>query len=138
MSLYILDTDHVSLFQKNHDRVVSQIASVDPSDIAATIITVEEQLRGWFKEIRRASGSRQVWAYSRMRIAFDYFQTIQIFDFDDAAYKHFEQLRQQKIRVGTQDLRIAAITLSINGTLVTRNSRDFERIPGLVFEDWSK
>lgn len=98
---------------------------------------MEEQLRGWFKEIRRATDSRQVWAYSRMRMAFDYFQTVEVLDFDDAAYEHFVRLRQQKIRIGTQDLRIAAITLSVHGTLVSRNHRDFSQIPELVLEDWS-
>ena len=58
MSLYILDTDHVSLFQKNHAGLISRIGAVEPTAIAVSIITVEEQLRGWFKEIRRASGPK--------------------------------------------------------------------------------
>lgn len=41
-------------------------------------------------------------------------------------------------RAGTQDLKIAAIVLSVNGILVTRNQRDFARIPGLVIEDWTQ
>jgi tRNA(fMet)-specific endonuclease VapC len=48
-----------------------------------------------------------------------------------------QELVRQKIRIGTQDLRIAAITLSVNGILVTRNQRDFTKVPNLVFEDWS-
>jgi tRNA(fMet)-specific endonuclease VapC len=49
----------------------------------------------------------------------------------------YAELVKQKIRVGTQDLRIAAITLSGNGILVTRNRKDFEKVPNLRLEDWT-
>jgi len=42
-----------------------------------------------------------------------------------------------RLRIGTMDLRIAAITLAYGATLVTRNVQDFQRIPGLVIEDWT-
>jgi len=58
--------------------------------------------------------------------------------FDDVAATIFDKLRGQKIRIGTNDLAIAAITLSVNGILVTRNAVDFQRVPGPVFEDWTK
>jgi len=57
VSLWILDTDHVSLFQQRHPVVTQQINAVNPEDIAITIITVEEQLRGKFNIIRKASSS---------------------------------------------------------------------------------
>jgi tRNA(fMet)-specific endonuclease VapC len=47
-------------------------------------------------------------------------------------------LHTQKLRVGTNDLAIAAITLAARGILVTRNTVDFQRIPGLVLEDWTR
>ena len=54
-----------------------------------------------------------------------------------AAVAQYTDLMSQKLRVETQDLRIAFIVMSIGGTLVTRNRRDFDRIPGLKIEDWS-
>jgi tRNA(fMet)-specific endonuclease VapC len=58
--------------------------------------------------------------------------------FDAAAAAIFDELRGQKLRIGTNDLAIAAITLSTGGVLLTRNAVDFERIPNLLFEDWTK
>jgi tRNA(fMet)-specific endonuclease VapC len=57
--------------------------------------------------------------------------------FDDVAAQIFDQLNTQKIRIGTNDLAIAAITLSVTGILVTRNVVDFQRVPNLVLEDWT-
>jgi hypothetical protein len=45
--------------------------------------------------------------------------------FDEAAAAIFDQLRTQKLRLGTNDLAIAAITLAVRGILVTRNTIDF-------------
>ncbi len=138
MSLYVLDTDHVTLYQRNEPRVVARVTAMSYGDVAVTLITAEEQLRGWLKYIRRASTKdRMVLAYARLRIALDYFCRIRMLDFDDQACASFESLRQQKIRIGTRDLRIAATVLSAGGVLVTRNRRDFSRVPGLVLEDWS-
>ncbi|ETW98217.1 MAG: hypothetical protein ETSY1_19700 [Candidatus Entotheonella factor] len=72
-----------------------------------------------------------------MRAALDYFHTIQLLDYDDAAHECYIQLREQKIRIGTQDLRIAAIVLSVNGILVTRKRRDFSQVPNLIITDWT-
>jgi tRNA(fMet)-specific endonuclease VapC len=50
----------------------------------------------------------------------------------------FHELRKQKIGIGTRDLRIAAITLSHDATLLTRNLQDFTKVPNLRVEDWTK
>ncbi|MCL1470991.1 type II toxin-antitoxin system VapC family toxin [Argonema antarcticum] len=66
-----------------------------------------------------------------------FFKQVNVLEFNHDAYSCYTELLRQRIRIGTQDLRIAAIAISRNGILVTRNRRDFERVPGLVFEDWS-
>jgi len=58
--------------------------------------------------------------------------------FDDTAATIFDQLRAQKIRIGANDLAIAAIALSVSGVLVTRNIVDFQRVPNLQIKDWTK
>jgi tRNA(fMet)-specific endonuclease VapC len=50
----------------------------------------------------------------------------------------FDQLKSAKIRIGTMDLRIAAIALSRNLTVLTRNLSDFGKVPGLRIEDWTR
>ncbi len=139
MTLFVLDTDHVTLYQRGHPQVVGRIGAVNERNLCVTMVTAEEQLRGWLKTVRRASsGSSLIMAYSSLRDALVYFGGIRLLDFDIAASAHYDNLLQQKIRIGTRDLRIAAIVLSVRGILVTRNLRDFERIPELALEDWSR
>lgn len=58
--------------------------------------------------------------------------------FNERASRLFHDYRAAKIRLGTMDLRIAATVIAHDGILVTRNRRDFEQVPGLVLEDWSR
>jgi tRNA(fMet)-specific endonuclease VapC len=138
VSRYILDTDHVTLHQHGHPAVSQHLLQVNADDIAVTIITTEEQIRGRLDIVRRHSTSpRQIEAYAALQETLHYFQRLPILDFDQAAYDRFTELRRQHIRIGSQDLRIAAITLVVNGILITRNQRDFSQVPGLSLEDWS-
>lgn len=61
-----------------------------------------------------------------------------IVPYDAEAQARFEDIHRQKLRVGTMDLRIAAIALAKNAALLTRNVRDFRQVPGLRYEDWSR
>jgi tRNA(fMet)-specific endonuclease VapC len=138
MSLWILDTDHVSLFQRRNSFIVQRVNSVNFEEIAITIITAEEQLRGRFNVIRNTSSSdKLILAYANFQANLEFFKTINVLEFSENAGNIYSELIKQKIRVGTQDLCIAAITLSVNGILVTRNWKDFEKVPNLRLEDWS-
>lgn len=139
MSLYVLDTDHASLLQRGHQRVARQIAAMQEHAIAVTIVTAEEQLRGRLRVVRRAgAGSRLDAAYAGLRTTIEFFKTVELLDFDRSAADRYAELRSSRIRIGTQDLRIAAIVLSARGILVTRNQRDFDKVAGLPTEDWSR
>lgn len=138
MNLWILDTDILTLFQKQNYLVKQRVNSLKPEAIAITAIAVEEQMRGWLDVIRQSSESQRLkWGYLGLRQGVEFFNSIRILDFDEKANSCYLELKGQKIRVGTQDLRIAAIVISHNAILVTRNQRDFSRIPGLEFEDWT-
>lgn len=138
MTFWVLDTDHVSLFQQNHSIVTERINAVNPEEIGVTVITLEEQFYGRLNGIRRAnSPEKLISAYAKLSATWNYFATVNLLDFGLDASNCYAELLRQKIRVGTQDLRIAAIALSKNAILVTRNRRDFERVPGLRFEDWT-
>ncbi|WP_276748541.1 type II toxin-antitoxin system VapC family toxin [Chlorogloeopsis fritschii] len=65
------------------------------------------------------------------------FSIAPVLPFDAGAIAVFDGLRIQRVRVSTMDLRIAAITLSRNLVLLTRNINDFNKVPGLVIEDWT-
>jgi tRNA(fMet)-specific endonuclease VapC len=138
MTLWILDTDHVSLFQTGHPLVTQRLQSTEPNALAATIITVEEQMYGRLNRIIRAKSTDDLrLAYFNLNRTLEYFKTINVIDLDRAAADCYQEIVSQKLRVGTQDLKIAAITLYRQAIVVTRNYRDFSKVPGLQIEDWS-
>jgi len=61
-----------------------------------------------------------------------------ILSFDEASIHRARRLQAQKLNVRKMDLCIAAIALEHQASIVTRNVRDFGRVPGLSVEDWSK
>jgi tRNA(fMet)-specific endonuclease VapC len=139
MTRYILDSDHVTLHQRRELAVVQRLADVPPDQVFVSIVTVEEQLRGWLAMIRRApTPERLIATYASLHRAVTYFAQVNILDYTEDAAGYFVTLRAQRIRIGTQDLRIAAIALAVDGIVVTRNRRDFRQVPGLLVEDWSE
>lgn len=138
MSLYVLDTDHLSLHQRGHEPVRIRLMKIPAKDIYITIISVEETFRGRLAQIRRTHEAEdRVKAYYWFSQTLDYLCGFKVLNFDPHAEAHFQNLRAQKIRIGIQDLKIASIVLSNKGTLVTRNTQDFKNIPSLRIEDWS-
>lgn len=136
---YVLDTDHVSLLQRGHPQVVAHLARVDLASRAVTVVTVAAQVQGRLAIIRRSTAeTAAARAFERLQETIAFYLAVKVLPYDAAAVTLFEQLRQQRIRIGTQDLRIATIALSSDAILVTRNSRDFRQVPGLNIVDWSE
>lgn len=139
MSLHVLDTDTLSLLQEGHAAVLARVAASAAEDLAITVISVEEQLSGWYRRLRRAKKPAELSkVYDRLTIAVRSLSRLPILSFSEAAIHRCKALQASKLNVRKMDLCIAAIALDHQAIVVTRNLRDFERIPNVVVEDWSK
>lgn len=138
MTLHVLDTDTLSLYGRGHPDVVRSLRALAPNERALTVISVEEQLSGWYALLRRARRRDQIaLAYARLAEAVEVMTELLILRFTEPAIDRFNALVALRLGVGNQDLRIAAITLEHGGILVTRNVRDFTRVPGLPVVNWA-
>lgn len=140
--MFILDTDLFSLTDRtnSHDsqRLHFRLSRLQPGDLATTIITFEEQTRGWLSWLAQAlSVEQQVERYRSLKQKLISYNGVLILDFDKRASEEFVRLLGQRIRIGTMDLKIAAIAISHRATLLSRNLQDFSKVPGLKVEDWS-
>ncbi len=137
--MYILDTDHVSLWLENHPAVRDKAAEFE-ADLAITIVTVQELFNGWIGRLNDpAQANHQIRLYAKLSRVVAYLQEVKVLDLDETADYCFRrmltdhpQLRKNRVQ---KDMRIAAIALSLNATVVTRNRRDFEQVPGLAIVD---
>jgi tRNA(fMet)-specific endonuclease VapC len=137
VSFYVLDTDHVSLHQRKHPLVSEKIAQCAADELAVTSVTVGEQVRGRLAKLGQADGELRL-AYAQLVRTVEYYCGLNVLLFDEEAQEIFQRLRAQKVRIGTLDLRIAAVVLRHQAILVTGNRQDFEQVPGLTLENWSR
>jgi tRNA(fMet)-specific endonuclease VapC len=138
MIRYLLDTDSLTLFQYAQPMLVQQVLSHPPGEVGLTIITVEEQLSGWYTKLRRARRPDDLaQVYQHLTDNVQSVARFPIVSFTRPAIQRYALLRTLNLNVAKWDLRIAAIALEQGGIVITRNLRDFQRIPGLIAEDWS-
>jgi tRNA(fMet)-specific endonuclease VapC len=139
---YLLDTDHVSVLQQqagpDYAALAARIAQHPPADLGLSVVSFHEQVLGCHSYILRAHSSAElVRGYGMLgRLLSDY-AAIFVLPFDALAAAAFDALVAQRVRIATMDLRIASIALSRGLILLTRNTRDFRQVPGLVTEDWT-
>jgi tRNA(fMet)-specific endonuclease VapC len=136
--LWILDTDHMTHWQRSHPAVLDRLRRIDQSSYGTTVISFEEQMRGRLGQINQVTSTDRLrFAYAALQNTYVFYQRTQMFEFTYGAELQYVELLKQRLRVGTQDLRIAAIARSLDATVVTCNVRDFGRVPGLTIEDWT-
>ena len=138
MTLYILDSDHLSLLQHGNQTLKQHLEStLLRHEIAITVVSVEELLRGRLAQIRRAQKvAVRVAAFYWLRETLNHLCNFNVIEYSEAAEQLVKLWRSQRIRIGSQDLRIAAIAHTNRAVLVTRNRKDFSQIPNLAIESW--
>lgn len=135
----MLDTDHASEIERGSPigvRLAERLENAN-DDVAICIVTVDEQLRGLLNLVKRAKhADALIRSYKRLQNYLEDLTEWQILDWDERAEENFAHAAELRLRVSTMDLRIACIALANNSTLLSRNLRDFQRVPGLRVEDW--
>jgi len=139
--MIILDSDHLTVLRyHSSDRAINLLARLHQSTekpIATSIANVEEAMRGWLATLAKERQiERQIPAYRELGELFSFFSGYTIVLLDSGAAQFFRSLRNAGIRIGTMDLKTASISLANNALLLTANRRDFEKVPGLRFENW--
>ena len=140
--MYLFDTDHLGILQQGTApecrNILQRMQGFKDEDFYVSIVSFHEQVLGWNAYLSQAKDSKGVIrAYARFQRILADFTEAQVVAFDEHAADLFDQLRSQKIRIATMDLRIAAIAIANDMTLLTRNSKDFNKVPNLKFADWT-
>jgi tRNA(fMet)-specific endonuclease VapC len=137
-----LDSDHVSLIQRGGpegDAIRLRMNEVGTANVVTSVVSFEEQSRGWLAlSARSRTISERVRAYDLLLAHLTDYCAIEVLSFDADSAHVLSDLLKLRLKVGTMDLRIAAVALQHGATVVTRNIADFRRIPGLQLENWAE
>ena len=138
--MILLDTDHFSVLTDGrhslHSRLIARLSDAD-EPVAIPVVAVEEQLRAWLAQLHRVRDvHQQVSPYDRLVLLLQTLGEWDVTRWLRPAADEFVRLRRERIRIGTQDLKIAALALVNDALLLSANLRDFEQVPGLHVEDW--
>ena len=138
MAVFLLDTDMLSHHQRNQSQVIAAVDSHATDYLCVSTVTLEEQIGGW-SALARSAKTPQAHEHAAMLLAalVVSWNRFAIAPMTIPARTQFELLVSAKLNVKHNDLRIAAIAKELGATVLTRNRRDFGRVPGLTIEDWS-
>jgi tRNA(fMet)-specific endonuclease VapC len=139
MTVYVLDSDIIRLLRDRHPAVEAKVRSISPPDqVSTTVINVHEGVIGWHTYLMKAKNPADIeYGYQELAKTVMGFTGLNIIGYSMTAMASCDVLVKLKLGVRKNDLRIAAIALEVGAIVVTRNLRDFRRVPGLTCEDWS-
>jgi tRNA(fMet)-specific endonuclease VapC len=137
-----LDTDHISVLRQREQPACTnlelRLSALPPRDVKVSVISFQEQAQGWLAWLRRAREAEPVLrGYRYLRDVLDYYSSMPLLPFEADAFAECTHWQRARIRIGTLDLRIAAIAKVAGIKLLSRNLRDFRKVPGLDVEDWT-
>ncbi len=129
---YLLDTDTCIYWMKDINSVSNKVREIGWEQICICSITVAELYFG-------AYNSRRV--VENLTRAEDFIQNLPVVPLTDPTLRKFGELKAELRKIGQPianfDLLIASVALVENYTLVTNNTRHYERITGLKLENWT-
>ncbi len=129
--MFLLDTDTLIFFFRGQGRVAEHLLATAPANVAVGAITVCEIDTG----IARSSDP-----VKRRRQLTQLLNVVKVLTFDRAAAARAAEVRVALDRkgqpIGPLDTLIAGTALAHRATLVTRNTKEFRRVPGLTLGDW--
>jgi tRNA(fMet)-specific endonuclease VapC len=131
---YLLDTNTcIGWLRNNQPQIVARIQAHAPTDIVLCSVVVAELLFG----VKRSDPAHRANAALRVEQLRQQFVSL---PFDDAAAEQYGEIRAdltaRGLMIGGNDLWIAAIAKANGCTVITHNTTEFRRVPGLVIEDW--
>jgi len=131
---FLLDTNQWIYLLKGRSPILAKkLGGIDPAEVRLCSVVKEELYYGAYKHANREA---------RIKLLRAIFSRHDSADFDDAAAEQAGRLRGELAKkgepIGPHDLQIAAIALVRDWTVVTSNMREFQRIPGLSLEDWTR
>lgn len=137
--MHLLDTDTLTYLHAGHPQVIARLRELPDPNVAITVITRIEILRGRFDFVLKAADGVQLLKAQRLlNRSEELLAQIVTLPLDERSAHEFDRLRSQQGlgKVGRADLLIASIALARQATLVTRNVRHFSQIPGLTVVNW--
>jgi tRNA(fMet)-specific endonuclease VapC len=129
---FMLDTDScIALIKRKPAGILHKIISLGPGDVGISAITLAELRYGVAKSAQRERNSQAL---------DEFLLPLEIADFDETTAGAYGEVRAALEKAGTPvgplDTQIGVHALSLDSVLVTHNTREFRRIPGLAVEDW--